>query len=105
MSNPSPALTAAQIDAFIADGYVRLDDAFPTALAEAGRAILWHDTGCDPDNPATWTKPVVRLGHYAQPPFREAANTSRLHSAYDQLTGASRWQPPGGLGTFPVRFP
>ena len=105
MSNPPPTLTAAQIDAFITNGYVRLDDAFPAELADAGRAILWHDTGCDPDNPATWTKPVVRLGHYAQPPFREAANTSRLHSAYDQLTGASRWQPPGGLGTFPVRFP
>ncbi|HQZ13153.1 MAG TPA: phytanoyl-CoA dioxygenase family protein [Devosia sp.] len=105
MTHSSPALTAAQIDQFVADGYVRLDDAFPTALAAAGRAILWRDTGCDPDDPATWTKPVVRLGHYAQPPFRDAANTARLHSAYDQLAGAGRWLPPGSLGTFPVRFP
>lgn len=105
MPNHSPALTAAQIDQFIAHGYVRVDDAFPTALADAGRTILWKDTGCDPDNPATWTRPVVRLGHYAQPPFREAANTPGLRSAYDQLVGEGRWEPRGGLGTFPVRFP
>lgn len=105
MPNHSPALSAAQIDQFITDGFVRVDDAFPTALADAGRAILWRDTGCDPDNPATWTKPVVRLGQYSLPPFREAANSERLRSAYDQLVGAGRWQAPGGLGTFPVRFP
>jgi hypothetical protein len=105
MPNHSPALTAAQIDQFIADGYVRVDDAFPTALADAGRAILWKDTGCNPDDPATWTKPVIRLGQYTQPPFREAANTPRLHSAFDQLAGEGRWEPRGALGTFPVRFP
>ena len=105
MPNHSPALSAAQIDQFIADGYVRIDDAFPTVLADAGRAILWKDTGCDPDNPATWTKPVIRLGEYSQPPFRDAANTPRLRSAYDQLVGEGRWLPRGGLGTFPVRFP
>jgi len=48
---------------------------------------------------------VVRLGHYAQPPFRAAANTETLHAAYDGLVGAGRWLPPMGLGTFPIRFP
>jgi len=101
----SPALDAAQIESFITDGFVRIADAFPRSLADEGRAILWRDTGCDPDDPATWTKPVVRLGGYADRPFREAANTPRLHSAYDQLVGEGRWLPPQGLGTFPVRFP
>lgn len=90
---------------FIRDGFVRLDAAFPRALADEGRAILWRDTGSDPDDPTTWTQPVVRLGHYAQPPFRQAANTPALHAAFDQLTGPGRWQLPGSLGTFPVRFP
>ena len=100
-----PALSDAQLAQFVADGFVRIDNAFPEALADAGRAILWADTGVDPDNPATWTKPVIRLGHYGQQPFRDAANTPALHAAYDQLAGAGRWVPPGGLGTFPVRFP
>lgn len=105
MHDSSPALTAAQIHDFIHAGFVRLDDAFSLQLAAECRAILWRETGCDPDDPATWTRPVVRLGFHAEPPFRAAANTPRLHAAYDQLVGPGRWAPPGGLGTFPVRFP
>ena len=99
------ALSEAQISAFINDGFVRIDNAFPRDLADQGRAILWRDTGCDPDDPATWTKPVIRLGGYSDLPFREAANTPLLHAAYDQLVGQDRWVTPQGLGTFPVRFP
>lgn len=102
---PPRALDAAQIASFIADGFVRIDGAFSAATAEAARAILWRDTGCDPHDRATWTRPVIRLGHYAQPRFHEAANGALLHAAFDQLVGPGRWLPPGALGTFPVRFP
>ena len=105
MPNANPALSTAQLDAYITDGFVRLDHAFPTNLADQGRAILWAATGCNPDDPKTWTRPVIRLGHFTQPPFRDAANTPLLHAAYDQLVGENRWLPPTGLGTFPVRFP
>lgn len=98
-------LSPAKVEQFVEEGFVRIDAAFPRALAEEARAILWRDTGCDPDNPATWTQPVVRLGHYAQAPFRAAGNTEVLHQAFDQLVGEGRWLPPGALGTFPVRFP
>lgn len=84
---------------------MKLDEAFPRSLADAGRAILWRDTGCDPHDPATWTKPVIRLGEYTQPCFVQAANTPALHGAFDALVGPGRWQPRGSLGTFPVRFP
>ncbi len=90
---------------FIRDGFVRLDAAFPRGLADEGRALLWRDTGCDPDDPSTWTRSVIRLGHYAQPVFQQAANTPILHAAFDQLVGEGRWLPQGGLGTWPVRFP
>jgi len=101
----SPGLTPAQIDAFVADGFVRIDNAFPRALADEASAILWRDAGADPDDPASWRAPVIRLGHYGQPPFRDAANTPLLHSAYDQLVGSGRWVPPRALGTFVLRFP
>jgi len=101
----TPALTAAQLDAFIADGFVRIDNAFSADLAAEARSILWADTGCDPNDPKTWTKPVIRLGNYSQPPFVKAANTPLLRAAFDQLVGPDRWLPQGNLGTFPVRFP
>jgi hypothetical protein len=99
------SLSHSEIDQFIRDGFVRIDDAFPQGVAERAREILWRDTGCDPDNPATWTKPVIRLGLYDQEPFARAANTAILHRAFDQLVGRGRWHPRMNLGTFPVRFP
>ena len=95
----------AQVEQFIHDGFVKIEAAFPRRLADEGRAILWRDTGCDPDDPATWTKPVIRLGMYAQELFVNAANTPILHAAFDALVGKGRWLPPAALGTFPVRFP
>ena len=99
------ALSDAQLDQFVQDGFVRLDNAFPRRLAEEGRAILWRDTGCDPVDRKTWTRPVVRLGYYGEEPFRKAVNTPVLHAAFDQLVGSSRWHPRADLGSFPVRFP
>jgi hypothetical protein len=95
----------AQLDRFVYDGFVRVDKAFPRDVAEAARDVLWRDTGCDPDTPSTWTRPVIRLGMYAQPPFVEAANTPVLHAAFDALVGPGRWLRPDSVGTFPVRFP
>jgi hypothetical protein len=98
-------LTDTQVQQFVEAGFVRVDEAFPRALADEGRSILWADTGCDPDDPRTWTRPVVRLGDYPQPPFAAAVNTPQLHAAYDRLVGAGRWLPRGSLGSFPIRFP
>lgn len=98
-------LTPVQIEQFVTDGFVRVDRAFPRAQADAARAILWKATGCRPDDPATWTEPVIRLGMFTDTPFIQAANTPRLHAAFDQLVGRGRWRRPSAMGTFPVRFP
>lgn len=101
----APALSAQEIGSFIRDGFVRLNRAFSRECAEQARAILWRATGCDPGDPSTWTRPVIRLDQFGQAPFREAANAPVLHRAFDQLVGQGRWLPLGPLGTFPVRFP
>ena len=98
-------LSNKQIEQFIVDGYVRIDQAFSKELAEQARAIIWRDLGCSETDPKTWTRPVVRLDGYIDPPFVSAANTPELVTAYDQLVGPDRWVPMGGIGTFPVRFP
>ncbi len=69
---PVRVLSRAQIEQFIQDGFVRIDRAFPRQLADEGRAILWRDLPCDPDDPATWTRPVIRLGHYGDEPFKRS---------------------------------
>lgn len=107
MPSPTQAahLTDAQREQFLYDGFVRIDRAFPPQVAAEARAILWRDTGCDPHDPSTWTRPVIRLGDYPQDPFRIAVNTPQLHAAFDDLVGKDRWIPRQSLGTFPIRFP
>lgn len=103
-----PSLTAAQLHQFVTDGYLRIDHAFTAELAGAARAIFWNDLrsqGCLPEDRATWTRPVIRLGMYSQPAVVAAANTSTLRMAFDQLIGAGCWRPCMSVGTLPVRFP
>lgn len=71
-------LTGEEVEAFVEAGFVRVAGAVPRSLADRCRAELWEATGCSPDDPSTWTKPVIRLGGFATPPFREAANTAVL---------------------------
>lgn len=98
-------LSPAQISTFISDGFIGIDDAFASKLAQDARAILWRAMGLSPEEPAGWTQPVIRLGMFTEQPFIAAANTPRLHAAYDALVGPGRWQAPAAMGTFPVRFP
>jgi Phytanoyl-CoA dioxygenase (PhyH) len=104
---PARALSDADIEQFIRDGFIRIDRAFPRDIADEARAILWRDTGCDPHDPATWTKPVIRLSGYKDAPFLKAERTPVLQAAFDQIAGKGRWRL-GSLGfggTFAVRFP
>jgi hypothetical protein len=98
-------LTDAQREQFVNNGFVKLESAFSPATANEASAILWQATGCDPADPKTWTRPVIRLGDFAQEPFRQAVNTAVLHTAFDELVGVDRWMPRQSLGGFVVRFP
>jgi hypothetical protein len=98
-------LTSHQVRNFVDDGFVKIEHAFSIELAKQCRDELWADIGLSPDEPENWTQPVVRVGSKASPPFIEAANTPRLHKAYDQLVGDRQWLAPKSLGTFPIRFP
>ena len=98
-------LTDQQREQFVHDGVVKIECAFTGEIAEEARAILWQETGCDPEDPRTWTRPVVRLTDCAQEPFRWAANTPALHAAFDELVGENRWVPRESIGGMVIRFP
>ncbi len=56
-------------------------------------------------DPATWTRPVVRVLPTEEGPFKAAFDQPRLHAAFDQLVGPGRWLPRPHLGIFVIRFP
>ncbi|MFI6876721.1 phytanoyl-CoA dioxygenase family protein [Streptomyces sp. NPDC050400] len=93
------------VERFLRDGFVKLTGAVAPRVAADCARLLWRETGCDPDDAATWTRPVHWVGGLAQGPFAAAPNSPALHHAYDLLVGAGRWQPRYSLGTFPLRFP
>ena len=98
-------LNDAQRNQFVQEGFVKIEDVFAPELAAEARAILWRATGCEQGDKTTWTRPVVRLGDFAQEPFRQAVTAPRLLAAFDELVGAGRWMPRESLGGFPIRFP
>jgi hypothetical protein len=91
---------------FVADGYMRLDNAFDRELAAACVTELWSSLDADPRDASTWTAPVVRIPGSGSPRLVEAINSPRLVGAIDDVVGVSQWQRrTSGYGTFPVRFP
>jgi hypothetical protein len=98
-------VAADQIEQFVEHGFVRIDNAFPRSTADAAREILWSETGCDPNDRATWTKPVIRVGEIRDSIFAEAANTKPLYDAFDALVGQGRWLTCQRMISFPIRFP
>lgn len=104
MKRNDMSLSPTHIQHFIQKGYVKVEHAFSRELADACRSILWKATQTDPDDPATWTQPVVRIGEIGLPPFQQAANTPVLLQAFQQLAG-DNWLPRTSLGSFPIRFP
>jgi hypothetical protein len=90
-------MTETDIQSFVAEGFVRIQAAFSRETADAGRAILWAQTGYDSNDPATWKKAVVRLGgtqprFMAQPPLypAEPFYLNRANGAYSPVEQAIR---------------
>lgn len=98
-------LDDAQVNAFIEDGFVRIDGAFSRETAAECRELIWRDMDANPDDPATWPRPIVGLGDHAEAPFKTAVDSPLLHTAFDVLVGQECWAPREALGGFVVRFP
>jgi|SRR5690606_13117247 len=101
----SEVLSKKEIEQFVRNGFVRIENAFSQELADAVLDILWNDLPGDRSDPSTWTEPVVRLGMYTQQPFVESLSSPKLHLIFNQLIGENKWLPCRNVGTFPIRFP
>src|ERR671936_325188 len=98
-------LTPEQVERFVEDGFLRLEGAFSRSVADECRASLWAETGVDPADTSTWTRPVIRLPVSDAAVFVQAANTPRMIGAFDQLVGPGRWHARPNVGTFPNPLP
>lgn len=98
-------LSPNDIDKFINNGFVKIENAFSEEIADECCAILWKASQCHPEDPGSWTKPVIRISELKDEPFKKAVNTNILHNAFDQLVGKNNWLPRESLGSFMLRFP
>jgi len=102
-------LRQAEIDSFVADGFVAVRDAVPADVLRACLEEIWSalgDLGVLRDDPSTWRDPVVRISCPESEAFAAAGTQPVLWEAFDQLIGEGRWWHRRGVGgTVPVRFP
>ena len=99
-------LCVPDIDAFMDDGFVKIEQAAPRSVADAARAALWRQLGLSPEDRDGWSQPVLWasdvMGHG---PFGELVASPALATALDAVCGRGGWLPRGSLGNIPVRFP
>ncbi|MDG4663822.1 phytanoyl-CoA dioxygenase family protein [Mycobacterium sp. 236(2023)] len=94
------------VESFAADGFIKVEQAAPRAVADAARELLWQRIGLSPHERAGWREPVVWTADLTgEGPFGEIARSPVLADALDQICGAGGWVPRGSLGNIPVRFP
>jgi hypothetical protein len=102
-------LSPDEISRFVADGYVAVRGAVPSDVTRACQDIIWAELaphGVLRDDPATWTRPVLRINTPSGPAFTTAGTTRLVGEACDQLLGPGHWIRHSGVGgTIPVRFP
>jgi hypothetical protein len=107
--NSVTVLSQAEIDGFVARGYVPIRGAVLPGVAQACQDVIWSELGTRGvmrEDPSTWTEPVVRMPCPEGGPFAEAGTGPLLWEACDQLVGAGRWWQRRGVGgSIPVRFP
>ena len=102
-------LSQAEIDSFVADGFIAVRGAVPADVLRACHDEIWSalgELGVLRDDRGTWRAPVVRIPCPESEAFAAAGTQPVLWEAFDQLIGEGRWWRRCGVGgTIPVRFP
>lgn len=94
------------VEAFLSDGYLKIEQPALREAAEQARALVWKQLGLTPEHPQDWTEPVRwAADHTGGGPFGQLCGSSGLAAVLDALCGVGQWLPRGSLGNIPVRFP
>jgi len=95
MHKHGPVLSGSEIEQFVEVGYVRVEQAIPSAVAQQCRDLAMEQLEIPASAP--WPEPVVR-GVVDGEPFHQAANAPRLLEAVGQLLEGEAWQTRPNLG-------
>ncbi|ANW66062.1 mitomycin antibiotics/polyketide fumonisin biosynthesis protein [Mycobacterium sp. djl-10] len=94
------------VEAFVSDGYLKIEQPQLRGVAEEARALVWKQLGLTPERAGDWTEPVRwAADHTGEGPFGKLCSSSRSTAALDALCGVGQWLPRRSLGNIPVRFP
>src|SRR5213080_3864098 len=88
-------LSRAQVEQFIACGYLHLEEAFPRKQALAARDYLWErlaERGIRKDDRSTWTEPMAHMKETFNDLVFHACMTEWLADAIEDLVGHGRWK-------------
>ena len=99
-----PLLTPSDLDDFARAGFVRIPAAIAPALAARCAAAVLDALPEQPDDPTTWSRPVVRPAVHTLE-MVEAARSERLVGAIGELVGPDAVLPASIGGSLVVRFP
>ena len=94
------------VDEFAENGYVKIEGAAPREVAEEAQRELWSRIPMSPDQPESWTEPVVWAADLrGDGPFGVLTRSRELADTLDAICGVGGWLPRGSLGNIPIRFP
>jgi hypothetical protein len=97
------------IDDFCVNGFLAVRGAVAPEVIHACVKVIEDELrarSVDPQDPRTWTEPVVRFWCPEGPEFAAAGTSPVLWRMYDALLGSGRWvQRQGVGGSLPIRFP
>ena len=69
-------LADADVERFITESLIKLPDAVPREVADAGRHLLWQEMGLSPKHPEEWTEAKIWLTGSSAEPFVAAPTQS-----------------------------
>lgn len=98
-------LSHEQVEFFVEEGYLLLEETFPRDLAERIGAELWRMGEMDPNDPKTWKNGRGVIAKVIVNQNVDAMFTPRFLGALDDLLGEGRWSMPRFSGYLLYNFP
>jgi hypothetical protein len=98
-------LTEAETHQFTEDGYIVVCEVFSRELVERIVPLVWAELDIAPDDPSTWTDPVIMLRKVLEEQPIPQIHTQRYVEAIDDLCGPGRWHAHNGAGVWPILLP
>lgn len=85
-------------------GYLKVPNAFPQAVADNARNMLWSEIGISSDTKTWKSDYLLHNKCYTKPPFGLAFSNT-VCETLDELLGEGMWNERRALGYWPILFP